>query len=241
MARVFLVTGGNSSIGFELVRLLAEENHTVYLSARNEAAGKEAQKKLLADGLKTVKFVLLDVTDPATIQAAKETIEKGEGKLDVLVNNAAIGKVDSDQSPVSIALPTLRDAFETNFFGVVQTTTILLPLLRKSSQPVILNVSSELGSNYAQSRPGSRYHPVAYNTTKAALNSYTIALAQELKGEGFKVNAATPGLTSSKLNGFMAGGKSLREGALALLPHALLDKDGPTCKFFDSKGNEFHW
>jgi NAD(P)-dependent dehydrogenase (short-subunit alcohol dehydrogenase family) len=206
--------------------------------------------KLNADGLNTVKFVRIDVTDLATIQAAKETIDQAEGKLDVLVNNAGtffpsyqpsdlqadsssgIGKLEENQNATTISLSTIREAMETNFFGLVQTTIAFLPLVRKATNAVILNVTIDMASNTIQSRPGAIMHVVAYNTSKAAANSYTIALAQELKAEGIKVNAVTPGFTTTKLNQYHPGGKTMKAGAEALLPWALLDKDGPTCMFF---------
>jgi len=241
MSKVILVTGGNGGIGFELVRLLAEKGHIVYLGARNETAGKEAQAKLHADGLNTVKFVRIDVTDLASIQAAKETIDRDDGKLDVLVNNAGIGKLEENQNATTISLSPIRDTMETNFFGLIQTTTTLLPLVRKGTNPVILNVTIDMASNTIQSRPGAIMHVVAYNTSKAAANSYTIALAQELKAEGIKVNAVTPGFTTTKLNNYHPGGKTMRGGAEVLLPWALLDKDGPTCLFIDGDGKEMPW
>jgi NAD(P)-dependent dehydrogenase (short-subunit alcohol dehydrogenase family) len=127
-----------------------------------------------------------------------------------------------------VSLSVIRQAFEPNFFGMIQTTITFLPLLRKSSQAVILNVSTDMASNTLQSKPDSKLHVVAYNTSKAAANSYTIALAHELKAENIKVNAVTPGFTSTKLNFFGQGGKSTRAGAEILVPWALLDKDGPT-------------
>jgi len=242
MLKVILVTGANSGIGFELVRLLAEQGHTVYLGARNERAGKEAVGQLHADGLGSVKFVCLDVTDAASIQAAKETIEKAEDKLDVLVNNAGIS-VRANQNPASISASTVRDTMEVNFFGVIQTTTTLIPLIRKSTNGgVIVNVSSELGSNTFQSNRKSRAGTpllAAYSSSKAALNSYTIALAHELKGEGIKVNAVTPGLTSTNLTAHI--GKTTRAGAEVLLPWALLEKDGPTGRFIGDDNVEFPW
>jgi len=242
MLRVILVTGANSGIGFELVRLLAEKGHTVYLGARNERAGKEAVGQLHADGLTSVKFVCLDVTDAASIQAAKETIEKAEEKLDVLVNNAGTS-VRADQNPASMSVSTVRDTMEVNFFGVIQTTTTLLPLIRKSTNGgVIVNVSSELGSNTFQSNRKSRAGApllAAYSSSKAALNSYTIALAHELKGEGIKVNAVTPGLTSTNLTAHI--GKTTRAGAEVLLPWALLEKDGHTGRFIGDDNVEFPW
>ena len=119
---------------------------------------------------------------------------------------------------------------ETNFFGLVQTTISFLPLLRRSTNGVIVNVATI--SNTVQARPNAGFQVVAYNTSKSAVNSYTIALAQELRREGIKVNAVAPGFTSTKLNNFSRGGKTARAGAEVLLPWALLDKDGPTCKFY---------
>ena len=204
----------------------------------------QIRQKLRAAGHQNVRFVLLDVTKADQIQAAKGRIEKEEGKLDTLVNNAAISKMDAEQSPVAINISVIRETMETNLYGVIQTTLTFLPLLRKSTNPIILNVSTGLGSNswMATSRPAATpYHFIAYNTSKAAMNSYTISLAQELKKEGNKVNAATPGFVSSNLNNWMKGGRTLEEGALSLLPHALLDADGPTGKFFGSDGQEFPW
>ncbi|KAH9480263.1 Short-chain dehydrogenase/reductase ATR10 [Psilocybe cubensis] len=241
MSKVILVTGGNAGIGFSLVRLLAEKGHTVYLGSRNPVAGKEAQEKLNAEGLKTVKSVQLDVTQIDTVEAAKKIIEKDEGKLDVLVNNAGISKMEASQKATTVEIPVLRDAMETNFFGLVQTTQAFLPLIRKSSQGVILNVSTDMASNTYMARGDSTLHVVAYNTSKAAMNSYTIALAYELKEEGIKVNAVTPGFTTTKLNNHAPGGKTEKEGAASLLPFALLGKEGPTGKFFDWNGTEFPW
>lgn len=202
-----------------------------------------SRDKLHAEGLKSVKSVRIDVTVPATIQAAKEKIEKEEGALDVLVNNAGISKMDTDQRADSVDIAVLRETMETNFFGLVQTTITFLPLLRKAKNgpAVILNVSTDMASNSYMAQPSSTLHVVAYNTSKAAMNSYTIALAFELKDAGIKVNAVTPGFTTTKLNNHRPGGKTMKEGAESLLPFALLDKEGPTGKFFDWNGNEFPW
>ncbi|KAF8972270.1 hypothetical protein BDZ97DRAFT_2070833 [Flammula alnicola] len=244
MSKVILITGANTGVGFGLASLLSEKGHIVYVGARNEAKGKQAVETLHSEGLKTAKFVLIDVTKPPTVEAAKETIEKAEGRLDILVNNAAISGFSESQNATSASIPDIRDVMETNFYGVIQTTITFLPLLRKSPNGVILNISSELGSNSYQARPENKFQLVAYSTSKVALNSYTIALAHELKKEGIKVNVATPGYVSTQMNDYGshgAGGKTIKEGAFALLPWILLDKDGPTGKFFDSKGEEFPW
>lgn len=198
-------------------------------------------EKLHAEGFKTVKFVLLDVTSLSTVQAAKDAIEKAEGRLDVLVNNAGIAKFGTDENALTIELDTIRDTMATNFYGLIQTCQTFVPLLRKSSSGVIVNVSTNMASNAHQAGPNQSVHVVAYNTSKAAANSYSIALAHELKPQGIKVNMVTPGFTSTQLNGFRAGGKTPKEGALSILPWALIDKDGPTCKFVDWNGNDFTW
>ncbi|KAF5382617.1 hypothetical protein D9615_002764 [Tricholomella constricta] len=239
MSKVILVTGSNAGIGFELVRLLAERGHSVYLASRNEASGQKAQAQLKADGLH-VNLVQLDVTDIKSIVAAKDVIENAEGRLDVLVNNAGTGLLDKDQNATTVSLDVIREAFEPNFFGMIQTTITFLPLLRASSQAVILNVATDMASNNHQSK-SDYLHVVAYNTSKAAANSYTIALAHELRGEGIKVNAVTPGFTSTKLNSFREGGKSAKAGAECLLAWALLGKDGPTGLFIDEHGKEMPW
>jgi NAD(P)-dependent dehydrogenase (short-subunit alcohol dehydrogenase family) len=144
---------------------------------------------------------------------------------------AGIAEFGKNQNASTADVSAIRDCVEVNLIGLVQTTTTFLPLLRASKQAVILNVTTEMASNSLQAGPNALIHVVAYNTSKAAVNSYTIALAQELKKEGIKVNTVTPGFTSSKLNNFLEGGKTTRRGAEALLPWALIDKDGPTCEY----------
>lgn len=136
--------------------------------------------------------------------------------------------MDRPQAASTVELAVIREAFEPNFFGLIQTTTTLLPLIRAALNGVILNVSTDMASNTLQARPEAGLHLAAYNTSKAAANSYTIALSHDLRKEGIKVNAVTPGYTSTKLNSFGEGGKSVRAGAEILSPWALLDKDGPT-------------
>ncbi|KJA24181.1 hypothetical protein HYPSUDRAFT_65689 [Hypholoma sublateritium FD-334 SS-4] len=241
MSKVILITGSNTGIGLDLARLIAEKKHTVYIAARKETAGREALATLHSEGLNNVKLVFLDVTKEPTIEAARAVIEAAEGRLDVLVNNAAVSMIGTDQSAPSVSIDALRSAMETNLYGVIRTTTTFLPLLRRSSSPVILNVSSALSSGTRQSLPGAGSHHVPYSASKAALNSYTIALAAELKAEGVRVNLATPALISTQLNNYVGRGAPVRVGAQALLPWALIDKDGPTGKFFGPDGNEFPW
>ncbi|THU81635.1 NAD(P)-binding protein [Dendrothele bispora CBS 962.96] len=242
--RVILVTGSNAGIGYSTVKLLASKGQTVYLSARNEAAGKEAQQKLKTENNLNVKFVQLDITDIKSVQAAKDVIEKAEGKLDVLVHNAGISYMDKDQNATTVDINTIRAAFEPNFYGVIQTTQVFLPLIRKGKEGYknILLITTDMASNAFQAKPNSMLHVTAYNTSKAAANSYIIALAHELKPEGILVNCVTPGFTTTKLNGYHEGGKTTDQAAEFVAQWTLLgpgDKD-KTCLFYNDAG-EFPW
>ncbi|KAJ6571573.1 oxidoreductase [Mycena capillaripes] len=243
--KVILVTGSNTGIGYELVHLLAAKGHTVYLSSRNESAGRDAVAQIKAKKNFDVKYVQLDVTDIDSVKAAEATIKKAEGRLNVLVNNAGTGEISKPQGATEGDLAVFRAAFEANFFGLIQTTTTLLPLLRASSTPdvpsVILNVSTDMASNSLMAGPQGFLHELAaYNTSKAAVNSYTIALAYELKAEGIKVTCVTPGFTSTALNGFKTGGKTAEQAAQVLVDWSLLEKDSETGLFVNDAG-QFPW
>ncbi|KAJ7149455.1 hypothetical protein C8R43DRAFT_951937 [Mycena crocata] len=241
--KVILVTGSNTGIGYELVHLLAAEGHTVYLAARKEAAGIEAVANIKKENNLDVKFARLDVTDIASVNAAAAKIEKDEGR---------IAQMSTPQSATTPSLAAIRATFETNVIGTIQTTTAFLPLLRRSSShavpSVILNVTTDMASNSYMARPDSipLHAQIAYNTSKAAANSWSIALARELKEEAekgkgnVKVNCLTPGFTTTALNGFAPGGKTAEEGARMMVPWCLLDKDGETGKFICDSG-EFPW
>ncbi|KAF8913716.1 hypothetical protein CPB85DRAFT_1433901 [Mucidula mucida] len=241
--RVVLVTGSNTGIGFEIVKSLAEKGHTVYLSARNETAGKEAQSKLTAEGL-DVKFVQFDVTNPDSVNAAKDVIEKAEGRLDSLVNNAGVGLMEKSTGALTEPLSNIQDGLNTNLLGLISVCQAFVPLLRRSTPgyACIVTVTTDMASNGLMASPKGFLHSfIAYNTSKAAANSYTIALAKELDGE-IKVNLVTPGFTTSKLNGFKEGGKTTKEGAEVIVPWALLGPEdkAKTCLFWSDKG-PFPW
>ncbi|KAJ7614358.1 hypothetical protein FB45DRAFT_936727 [Roridomyces roridus] len=248
-SKVILVTGSNTGIGYELVHLLAAKGHTVYLASRKESAGTEAVAKIKRERNLTQganPLVQLDVTDGASIDAAVAKIQKEEGKLHVLVNNAGISEMDKPQKASVPNLAAIHATIDANLVGLIQTTAAFLPLLRASNTPsapsVILNVTTDMASNgnMATGFNSFLHRCIAYNTSKAAANSYTIALAKELEEEGMKVNCATPGFTTTKLNGFMPGGKTAKQGAEMLVPWCLMGKDGKTCRFaFD--GGELPW
>jgi len=234
MGKVILITGANSGIGFELAKLLAKQGHTVYGASRSEA-GIETIQAVNDANLKTVK---LDVTHHKSIIAAKEFLEKDVGHIDVLVHNAGTGVLNKPQNATNVDIEVVREAMEINLFGLIQTTTTLLPLVLKSTKPNILVISTDMASNTFQARPDSALHVVAYNTSKAAANSYTIALANELKGKAI-VNALTPGFTTTKLNGYGQGGKTPLQAAELIAKWALEEQKSGL--FIGPDGNEFPW
>jgi NAD(P)-dependent dehydrogenase (short-subunit alcohol dehydrogenase family) len=234
--RIALVTGANKGIGYETARRLASQGITVLLGARDEKRGKEAAEKLQAEGL-DVQFLGLDVNDPATHKAAHGFIENKFGKLDILVNNAAVA-LDINQKPSEVDMQTLRKTFDTNFFGLIAVTQALLPLIRKSDGGRIVNVSSGLGSLTQQSDPTWPFYSVkllAYNTSKTALNAFTVTLAHELKDTAIKVNSADPGYTATDLNAH-SGYRTVEQGATVIIQLATLPADGATGGYFDDQG-----
>jgi NAD(P)-dependent dehydrogenase (short-subunit alcohol dehydrogenase family) len=230
------VTGANKGIGYETARHLASQGMTVLLGARDGQRGKEAAAKLQAEGL-DVQFLLLDINDQTTHKAAHDFIEDKFGKLDILVNNAAVA-LDMNQKPSEIDMVALRKTFDTNFFGVIAVTQTLLPLIRKSDAGRIVNVSSGLGSLTLHGDPAWEFYPVkllAYNASKTALNAFTVALAYELKETSIKVNSADPGFTATDMNDHR-GYKTVEQGAAVIIQLATLPADGATGGYFNDQG-----
>ncbi|KAG7088113.1 hypothetical protein E1B28_012138 [Marasmius oreades] len=224
--RIILVTGANSGIGYELVKLLASRGHIVYLSSRSEESGKNALKKLKEEHDLVVKYVQLDVTSEDSVKRARDTVEKAEGKLDSLVNNA--GNANGAIKPSELTVEKIQEALNTNYFGTIRVTTAFLPLIRKAKNGIIVNVSSQVGSHTSQSQMAARFPPtlVAYYSSKAILNAYTISLAKELKEEGIRVNSLTPGLTRTNFPGTkQMATRPAVEGAEVILPWILLDPE----------------
>jgi len=217
-ATVSLVTGANRGIGREVCRQLAAAGHTVLLTARDAAAARAAAEAAGATPLR------LDVTDPDSVDAAAAAVRDRFGRLDVLVNNAAIS-YDSGQRAVSADLAAVRAAAETNLYGPWLTIQRFLPLLRNSAHPRIVNVSSEAGS-LASMGGGTP----AYAASKAGLNALTRMLAAELRAERFLVNAVCPGWVATDMGG--QGGRPVSEGAAGIVWAATLPDEGPTGGFF---------
>lgn len=223
-----LVTGANKGLGLEISRQLGARGIRVLLGARDETRGRRAAQSLSEHGHQAA-WLRLDVTDEAQCARAADEIAHDHGRLDILVNNAAI--TGGFQGPPSQARPgDLREVYDTNVFGVVAVTNAMLPLLRRSPAGRIVNMSSEVGSLAHNGDPGSvfrDYSQVTYQSSKTALNALTVAYAKELRDSGIKVNAANPGFTATDLNGHR-GHRSVEEGAAIAVRLATLGADGPT-------------
>jgi len=236
-----LVTGANKSIGFEIAKQLAQLGYFVYIGSRDKTKGSQAIEKLKAMGITNVDRIQLDVTDINSIKAARQELEAKTQKLDVLVNNAGISG-GFPQQATNVSIDTLRIVFETNFFGAVQVTQEFIELLKKSDQPRIVNVTTELSSLTNHSDPNwkfAQFKPAAYGPSKTALNAYTVMLAVELKDTNFKVNCVCPGFTKTDFNNHM-GHKKVEDAANVIVKYATLDKDGVTGKFVNAEG-EVAW
>jgi len=228
-----LITGANKSIGFEAARQLLQQGYYVYLGSRDAHNGQQAIDQLHAEGLTQVEPLLIDVTDSASIAAARATLGQKAPALDVLINNAGI-LGGMSQPATSTSLSTIREVFDTNVFGVIEVTQAFIDLLRQSPAPRIVNVTSGLGSLTLHNDPSWKYYPVkgaAYQPSKAALNAYTIMLAYELRDTPFKVNAVDPGYTATDFN-HHSGPGSVADAAARLVKAATLGPDGPTSQFF---------
>jgi len=227
-----LITGANKGLGRQTARQLIAAGHTVYLGARHEARGRAAAAELGAC------FVQLDVTDDASVAAACTQIE-ADGRLDVLVNNAGIEPRlagNAIPTPAGETADAVRATFETNVFGLVRVTHAFLPLLQKSAAPVIVNVSSGLGSLTGLSNPESYTHfypALGYPASKTTVNAITVQYAKAFPG--IRINAVDPGYTNTDLNGG-TGTQTVEEGAAIIVAMAQIGPDGPTGTFVSSHG-----
>jgi NAD(P)-dependent dehydrogenase (short-subunit alcohol dehydrogenase family) len=243
--RVALVTGANKGIGRGVAEQLAALGMTVLVGARNLGRGEEAAVAIRVAG-GDAHAVTLDVTDRATVQDAAKWVEERFGHLDVLVNNAGItgsGQVSPDEAhdqvPSSVDLDMVRAVFETNVYGVITVTNAMLPLLRRSPAPRVVNVSShaasltltsDLDGPFAALLPSAAYAP-----SKSALTALTVQYAKELREDGILVNAVAPGFVDTDSNNH-TGVLTVAQGAAVVVRLAMLDAEGPTAGFFAAEG-----
>ena len=231
--KVVLVTGGNRGIGYEICRQLAGLGWKVLLTARSEEKGQSACERLRALG-GDVLFHRLDVTRSEDIEGLRDWVEREVGRLDILINNAAISP-EMGKPPTEIGMEMVREIIQANLLAPWEVSLAFIPLLKKSGGGQIIMISSGKGSFFKLAAD----HP-AYRVSKTALNSLTVCLADELRESNIKVNAVTPGWVRTHLGGARAP-RSVEEGALGTIWLATMEESAvPTGKFFRDR-EEFPW
>jgi NAD(P)-dependent dehydrogenase (short-subunit alcohol dehydrogenase family) len=222
-----LITGANKGLGYETARRLIGAGHTVWMGSRDDERGRTAAEALGG------RFVQLDVTSDASVASAAATVA-ADGGLDVLINNAGI--TGSHGSPADLTGADALEVFNTNVVSVVRTINAFLPLLRQSSAPTVVNVTSGLGSFDAvhdANRIESQVIAPLYNSSKSAVTMLTVQYAKALPE--LRINAADPGYTATDLNG-NSGTQTVTEGTDAIVDLATRGGDGPTGTFIDRSG-----
>ncbi|CAF1420759.1 unnamed protein product [Adineta steineri] len=236
---IALITGANKGIGFETARQLGKQGIIVLIGARDKIRGEEGVKKLKEEKI-NAKYILIDVTNEESIKQAAEQTQKEYGKLDILINNAAIHL--EGEPPSKTSMDKLRQTFETNFFGVFAVTRAFIPLLQKSTigGGRIVNVSSQLasfGNNLADR------NKLAYSTSKVALNMMTYQFAKEFANNKstIKINSVDPGSTQTDMTGNNPKFGPIEAAAEPIVYFATLPSDGPSGQFFDKQKQVHAW
>ena len=234
MKRIALVTGGNRGLGFETCRQLAKSGFTVLLTARDTNKGNLAVNELVDKEGLGVTFYLLDVTNKDHINIISKQIEQQFGRLDVLVNNAAI-LYDSWHYTIDADLNLIEQAMVTNVYGPWRLCQAFIPIMKRNGYGRIVNVSSLGGSLHYMQEGGAP----AYSMSKAGLNVLTRKLAAELQGTGILVNSIDPGWLATDMGG--PGGGPVKEGTRGIIWAATLPDDGPSGGFFYGPGKPVSW
>jgi NAD(P)-dependent dehydrogenase (short-subunit alcohol dehydrogenase family) len=247
---VALVTGANQGIGLQIATDMVGQGYSVLVGSRILGRGEVAAKEIGPDA----HAIQLDVTDHASITAAAARVRTEFGRLDVLIQNAAISNTGTlpgqtvaeyaaKTRPSNVSIDEMRAVWDTNVFGVLAVYQAMLPLLRETPGARIVNVSSGVGSLTTNSDSNFHYRAIfgpVYPASKTALNALTLAMAIELEPEGITVNAVSPGYTKTNLNGYQ-GTETLEEGAREAVRVALLGAEAPTGGFTRWQGETIPW
>ncbi|MBP1653212.1 MAG: family NAD(P)-dependent oxidoreductase [Bacteroidetes bacterium] len=247
--RIALITGANQGVGFQLAKELAAHGHIVLVGSRNYQNGETAAQSIGAGAIP----IQLDVTDATSIQAAAKRIESEFGRLDLLVNNAAISRSGRNEITLenyaatygvsTVSLDEVRAIWETNVFGALAVYQAMLPLLRLSKDARIVNVSSSAGSLTLNADPSFPYRKMfspAYAGSKSAFNIMALSMMIEHENDGIKVNLVSPEFTSTALNNFQ-GTETLEDGSREVVRVALFGPDEPGGTFTRWENTNIPW
>ncbi|MCW8309957.1 SDR family NAD(P)-dependent oxidoreductase [Sphingobacterium sp. InxBP1] len=239
--KTVLISGANRGIGLETAKQFSKIGYTVFLGSRNYENGLKAAEELRNAGYDNIIAVAFDIRDPQSLNDAYQNMLQYSPSLDALINNAGI-RGQQPQPPATVDIDIIKDIFDTNLFGAIRLTQAMMPLLKNSENPRIVNVSSELASltlHDNQEWEFYEFKDAGYGPSKTALNAFTVMLAYQLRDSAFRVNAVDPGYTATEFNGFKGTG-DVSDAAKLILKYATLDKSGPTGQFV-SKHGQLPW
>lgn len=245
---VTLITGADKGIGFATARGLGKLGQHILVGSRNADRGRAAVEKLQADGIKAT-LIVLDVTVQDSIKQAAAQIDQQFGYLSILINNAGVA-FDRHEAPSLLSTDTIRKEYDVNFFGMIDVTQAMLPLLRKDTPAKIINLSSNMGSFGLTTDPNNRLYNVSavgYQSSKAAVNFFTVDLSKELADEGITVNSVNPGWTATEFGGRpkdapkIPGMQDPATGAAQVVKMASLPRGDKTTGTFTELAGKLPW